>query len=192
MNTIKIRSVATSFTHSVLILASLCRPAMAQSTPSPVVPDREAVLAVVQGYFDTLAAKDVAGAQRLLITRVTKDVAGEQRLMRPEATFHYALQKDGKSVVEGFTRQWWLEAMPGRKQAWFERMWNPEVRIHGLIATVWAPYDLWADGTFSHCGVDVFNLVKTDEGWKISSCVYTIEKECEPSPLGPPNFKAPS
>jgi len=162
---------------------------MAQSTLPPAVPDREAILAVVQAYFDTLAAKDVAGAQRLLITKATKDVAGEQRLLRPEATFHYVQKKDGQPVVEGFTRQWWLEAMPGRKQAWFERMWNPEVRIHGLIATVWAPYDFWKDGTFGHCGVDAFNLVKTDEGWKISSCVYSIDKECEASPLGPPKFK---
>lgn len=189
MSTIKISSVATSFAHSVLILVSLCRPAMAQSTPSPALSDRDAALAVVQAFFDTLAAKDVAGAQRILITKATKDVAGEQRLLRPEATFHYVQQKDGKTVVEGFTRQWWLEAMPGRKQVWFERIWNPEVRVHGLIATVWAPYDLWRDGTFSHCGVDACSLIKTDEGWQISGCIYTIEKQCEASPLGPPSFK---
>jgi hypothetical protein len=170
MNTIKIRSVATSFAHSVLILASLCRPAMAQSTPSPAVPDREAAVAVVQAFFDTMAAKDVAGAQRILL---------------PDATFRYVQKKDGKPVMEMFTSQWWLKALPERKKAWFERMWNPEVRLRGFIATVWAPYDFWKDGTFDHCGVDACDLIKTDEGWKISGCIYTIESECEPSPLGP-------
>jgi hypothetical protein len=48
-----------------------------------------------------------------------------------------------------------------------ERIWNPEVRVHGLIATVWTPYDFWTDGKFSHCGVDAFDLIKTAEGWKI-------------------------
>ena len=66
-----------------------------------------------------------------------------------------------------------------------ERIWNPEVRVHGLIATVWAPYDFWTDGKFSHCGVDLFDLIKTAEGWKISGGAFTMESTCEPSLLGP-------
>jgi len=50
---------------------------------------------------------------------------------------------------------------------------------------VWAPYDFWRDGKFSHCGVDAFDLIKTDEGWKIAGGGYTLESKCEPSPLGP-------
>jgi hypothetical protein len=65
-------------------------------------------------------------------------------------------------------------------------MWNPEVRVHGPIASVWTAYDFWVDGKFSHCGVDVFDLVKTAEGWKISGGAYTVERTgCAPSPLGP-------
>ena len=71
------------------------------------------------------------------------------------------------------------------KPAVRERMWNPEVRIRGAIATIWTPYDFWTDGKFSHCGIDAFDLVKTDEGWKISGGGYTIEAQCDPSPLGP-------
>jgi hypothetical protein len=33
--------------------------------------------------------------------------------------------------------------------------------------------------------VDDFDLVKTGEGWKIGGGVYTVESECEASPLGP-------
>jgi hypothetical protein len=29
-------------------------------------------------------------------------------------------------------------------------MWNPELREHGLIATLWAPYDFWTDGKCNH------------------------------------------
>jgi hypothetical protein len=66
-----------------------------------------------------------------------------------------------------------------------ERIWNPDVRIHGLIATVWAAYDFWIDGKLSHCGVDAFDLIKTPEGWRIAGGVYTVETQCSPSPLGP-------
>lgn len=53
------------------------------------------------------------------------------------------------------------------------------VHIHDRIATVWAPYDLWVNDKFSHCGIDAFTLLKTSDGWKITSCSYTIEtKDC--------------
>jgi hypothetical protein len=68
-----------------------------------------------------------------------------------------------------------------------ERMWDPEVRIQGAIAAVWTRYDFHRDGKFSHCGTDAFNLVKTAEGWKIASAMWTVERTgCVPSPLGPP------
>lgn len=42
-------------------------PAMTQE-PTPLArAEREAVLAVVQAFFDTMAAKDVPGAERVLI-----------------------------------------------------------------------------------------------------------------------------
>jgi len=78
------------------------------------------------------------------------------------------------------------QSVTERKEISRERIWNPEVRVHGSIATVWAPYDFWVDGKFSHCGVDAFDLIKTPDGWKIAGGVFTMEAKCEPSPLGPP------
>ena len=70
-------------------------------------------------------------------------------------------------------------------------MWQPQVRVHKDIAAVWAPYDFWLDGTFSHCGIDSFELVRTPSGWKLTGGIYTVEREgCAPSPLGPPTFTA--
>ena len=51
-----------------------------------------------------------------------------------------------------------------------------------LIATVWTPYDFWIDGKFSHCGIDAFDLVKTDEGWKIAGGSYTLEDKVRAEP----------
>jgi hypothetical protein len=68
-----------------------------------------------------------------------------------------------------------------------ERMWSPQVRVYKGIATLWAPYDFWLNGAFSHCGIDSFELAKTSEGWKLTSGIYTVERTgCTPSPLGPP------
>lgn len=62
-----------------------------------------------------------------------------------------------------------------------ERMRKAEttVKVTGRVAMVWAPYDLWINETFSHCGVDVFTFVRSSGGWKIASLAYTIERPCK-------------
>jgi hypothetical protein len=53
-----------------------------------------------------------------------------------------------------------------------ERIEYGTVRIDGPLAMVWAPYQFWYKGKFSHCGVDVFQLVRMQGEWKI---VYLID-----------------
>lgn len=69
-----------------------------------------------------------------------------------------------------------------------ERGFDPEVVVDGAVATVWLPYDFYRDGEWSHCGVDVFTLTRTDAGWRIASLVYTVEQPpaCRPHPEGKP------
>lgn len=136
----------------------------------PAAAERDAVLKVMQAFFDTMAAKDIEGARKIL---------------QPQGRFHAMRMRDGKPDVRAFSNEEYFADLKASKRAMRERMWNPDVRIHGLIATVWTPYDFWIDGKFSHCGIDAFDLIKTEEGWKIAGGSYTIESTCEPSPLGP-------
>ncbi|MBC7841995.1 MAG: nuclear transport factor 2 family protein [Gemmatimonadaceae bacterium] len=77
--------------------------------------------------------------------------------------------------------------LPGGKEKLLERMWSPTVLLFGSVAQVHAPYDFFVDGTFSHCGTDVFMLVRAKGEWRISSITYTAQRSgCAPSPLGPP------
>ena len=67
-----------------------------------------------------------------------------------------------------------------------QRFRDPQVLIHDRMAAVWTPYDLYVDGEFSHCGIDNFNFLKTEEGWKITGIVFSMELEnCAESPLCP-------
>lgn len=70
-----------------------------------------------------------------------------------------------------------------------ERGFDATVLVSGPIAMVWYPYDIYVDGAWSHCGIDIFSLVQTDEGWKIGSIVYSVEQPpaCQPHPDGKPN-----
>jgi hypothetical protein len=132
--------------------------------------EREAVLRTVQAFFDTMTARDVDGARKVL---------------QPQGRFHAMRRKDGKPDIRAFANEEYFADLQAAKSTMQERIWNPDVRIHGLIATVTAPYDFWIDGKLSHCGVDAFDLIKTEDGWKIAGGVYTVEQQCDPSPLGP-------
>jgi hypothetical protein len=48
------------------------------------------------------------------------------------------------------------------------------INISNNIATVWAPYKFYLGKKFSHCGIDVFQLMKTVNGWKIVSIFYDV------------------
>jgi hypothetical protein len=132
--------------------------------------EADTVLKTVQMFFDTMAAKDVEGARQIL---------------QPQGRFHAMRVRDGKPEVRAFSNEEYFADLQASKQKMRERIWNPEVRVSGLIASVRAPYDFWLDGKLSHCGIDQFDLIKTEDGWKIAGGVYSLETNCAPSPLGP-------
>ena len=109
----------------VLLLVQASPIAVAQGQPAPA--ERDAVVKTVQAFFDTMAAKDVEGARRI---------------MMPQALFNGVGERDGKPTLRTFTNEEYLKDLAGMKQALRERMWNPEVRIRGAIASVWTPYRL--------------------------------------------------
>ena len=56
-----------------------------------------------------------------------------------------------------------------------EKMFSAEIKIHEQIAMAWVLYELSISGKFSHCGVDVFTLLKGKDGWRIVNISYTVE-----------------
>ena len=69
-----------------------------------------------------------------------------------------------------------------------ERGWDPTVLVSGTIAVVWYPYDIYIGGAWSHCGIDIFNMIRTNDGWRIAALQYNVQQppECKPHPDGPP------
>ena len=63
------------------------------------------------------------------------------------------------------------------KNTYLETPLAVEVKIHKGLAMAWVPYEFRLNGEFSHCGVDVFTLIKNEDAWKIVNLSYTIDKE---------------
>jgi len=133
--------------------------------------DRKAVIAVIDAFFAGMTAKDIDSMKKIM----TDD----------GFLYGYRETAEGLSVFNP-THASYLENLATRESVPVERYWDPTVMLHDRLATVWTPYDFHSDGVFSHCGVNNFSMVKTDDGWKITGVVFSMESDgCEPSPLGP-------
>jgi len=52
-----------------------------------------------------------------------------------------------------------------------------DIKIDGPLAIVRTTYKFYLGATFSHCGVHYFQLVKTEDGWKIAHIEFTVRKD---------------
>lgn len=50
---------------------------------------------------------------------------------------------------------------------------TPQVLIDSPLTSVWANYEFYRNGTFSHAGVDVFRMFLDGDTWKILQLAYT-------------------
>ncbi len=148
--------------------------AMASADHMPSDADRAAILATVQSLFDALGERDT----ELLTAILHPDI-----LMRSVERSAAGERSASTSTLEGMVAR--LEADGPRMT---ERMWDPEVRISGDLATVWTPYDFYVGEDLSHCGADAFILMREGGGWQITSLSWTRLQppECELHPDGPP------
>ena len=122
--------------------------------------ERQAVLGTVQGFFDFLATRDPELGAKVLL---------------PEGVFVTVRESNGKRRVGTFTNAQSIARMRDQTQQMREAfVGDPLVMVEGNVAMVWARYVFEIDGQLSHTGVDVFNLVRTEAGWKICGGAYTV------------------
>lgn len=132
---------------------------------------RQAVLDTVQRFFDALEQKD-GDTLRDLHT--------------PQGITHALRVRGDSAVVVARPHEAAVASITGSDASFMERMFDPVVHVGDHIAVVWTPYDFHVNGNFSHCGTDIFNLIRVRGEWKISSVTYTVEQEDCPErpPLG--------
>ena len=154
-------------TTSLLLLALVASPLSAQTAT-----EREAVLKPVNQLFDAMRKHDSAMARGAFapIGRLLQisDRNGEVKAsaLSPD-DFAHAVGREPNSPP------------------WNEPIYDPEVRIEGRVATVWAWYDFILGDKWMHCGVDAFQLAKLADGWKITQLVDTRQTTGCKTPAAP-------
>jgi hypothetical protein len=149
-------------THAAPIILGICLCVLAPPQLRAQGPEDEA-LAVVHQLFQAMRARDTVAL------RAVFDSAAD-------------LVTTGRDQQGGFTSRRVpvgdFVAIVGRQTTDLdERIHDVEVRVDDGLASVWAPYEFYANGTFSHCGVDAFQLARTAAGWRIVALADTRRRD---------------
>jgi hypothetical protein len=140
-----------------------------------------------QGQTNTTGEKAVLSIiDRFFASMTTRDSSAMAAILEPEGLFTIVEVGPNAKPPRTVTHAKYLGLVKKGSGTLLERYWDPTVRMDSSVAVVSCPYDFHFDGNFSHCGMDVFTLVKRDGHWRIAGCVFSLQKQgCAPSPLGP-------
>lgn len=145
-----------------LLLAQLC---LSFTNHAAAQTGERDIQAVVNRLFDGMRAGDSATVRSAFLAgafmgSISKDV-------RDSLVIHHENSIDGFLKAVGTPHQ----------EKWDERIYDVKISVDESMAIVWAPYKFYRGDTFSHCGVNVFTMVKTTFGWKIREITDTRRKQ---------------
>jgi len=67
-----------------------------------------------------------------------------------------------------------------KKEPYHEPVYDVKIQSDGIFAQVWARYAFYIGNNFHHCGIDTFQLIKTEGVWKIFYLADTRQiKDCK-------------
>lgn len=57
-----------------------------------------------------------------------------------------------------------------------ERFHDVRIDTNGTVASVWFDFDFLVDGKVTNQGSETWQLVRTDDGWKINAMLYSVDR----------------
>ena len=127
-----------------------------QALPPPAA-EEQAVLAPINALFAAFEAGDSAAALRVVYPDGRVTAVGTLR--------------SGTGLRQESWTQFAARLKPG--EGFSESIFDPAIEIDGDIAMVWAPFVVRVDGKVSNCGVDHFDLVRTNGAWKVMNISFS-------------------
>lgn len=153
----------------VLFIFAHCADA-AQLTPAQQSQADQQIALLVQQFQDFIITKDAASLGALFLpvnnswlTVLSDDTYASVRQQHPDA------QRTNASTYQRF-----VEFVGASKTPIEEKFSNVRIHTNGSIATVYFDFDFIDDGRVTNRGSESWHLVKTADGWKISSMIYSV------------------
>lgn len=161
-----IRSPSVHFqvmkTVKIIIILIFCLYGSAKA--QQISPEENAIKAAVNYLFDGMRNAD---------TSLIRNAFASKCIMQT-----IAQSRDGKHVVRTESVDAFIKSIGApHPEKYDERIVFTKILVDGRLASVWTDYKFYIGEKFSHCGVNSFQLFKSEEGWKIIYLVDTRRKE---------------
>jgi hypothetical protein len=131
--------------------------------PSALGAREREVLDVVERLFDAMRAGDSAAVRALF---------------EPGTRLQSVGMSQGALTVSGDSLGMFVRVIgTPHAEVYDERIANERVLIDGPYAVAWVDYTFYVGERKSHCGVDVFQLVRRPAGWRIFGLTDTRRRE---------------
>ncbi len=119
----------------------------------------------------------LAVVQRLWQAMHDGDGNAVRAVFAPDARLAGVATQEGQRVLEITPVSDFADAVARGGGGWNERMYDPEVRVDGDIASVWTFYTFHVRERFSHCGIDSFELARGPDGWVVTQVADTRRRD---------------
>lgn len=156
-------SMIKRFTFLVLLLFAVG--ATAQSATSSTTDEEQRIKEVVETFFEGFHKQDSTlikstVADHVVLQTTGRDAEGKTRFRNEE------FSKFLKSIV----------SIPDSIK-FQEKLTSFSIQVDRTMANAWVGYEFWLNDTFSHCGINSFQMVNFDGEWKIIYLIDTRGKE---------------
>lgn len=149
------------------LLITVAIPTIAQKT---TLSDEAQIKATIDQFFEGMRTTDS--------TKIRATVYPNATL---KTTF---VNKEGLAKLKNESMEDFIKSVGSTHEGVYdEKIWSYDIKIDGRLATAWTEYTFYLDKQLLHCGVNAFELFKSDEGWKIIGITDTRRKDnCKAEP----------
>jgi len=130
-------------------------PAVAQNNK----PDSVRIAEIITNIFDGMRESDTAKMAPYMHPNVKMQ--------------SLTMDESGNKLSELNGASSWLNAVANNHgDIWDEQIDHLRIQTDGAVASAWMDYKFYLGDKLSHCGVNSFQFIKTNEKWKI---IYIID-----------------
>ena len=126
--------------------------------------EKEAVQQVIENVFEAMRKNNGAALEVLFHPEMVMKTIG--------------VNEQGEPVLKEGSARGFIDYVGQERpeNTLDERLTSLNILVDGPLAMAWTPYEFYASGEYSHCGVNIFKLLFNGERWQIFSITDTRRK----------------
>ena len=149
-----------------LLVAFLLLLVIGRALPASAQTPEDEVRAILDQLFDGMRAGDSTAVRAAF---------------HDNATIASSFSREGTPMLQSGSIDAFVNAVgTPHEQVWDEKIWDVKIHVRDNLAVAWMDYAFFLGEQLSHCGVNSFQLVRTEAGWKTVHIIDTRQQEgCE-------------